>query len=115
MAKPIPLKLLFHSVDYHEYKGSDDGWNGDPNSYAEAITIENVRVEPITLIARNNVRDDTEGQSVVFIDRTNTKPFRKPVERSKISFNGIDYEVNNVKAYYDENPDQPHHYEVILK
>ncbi|MGM0816045.1 MAG: putative minor capsid protein [Bacillota bacterium] len=115
MAKPIPLKLLFHSVVYREYKGGNDGWDGSPGSYAEPITIENIRVEPITVIARNNVRDDTEGQSVVFIDRANSKPFLNPVERSKMSFDGIDYEVNNVKAYYDENPHKPHHYEVILK
>ncbi|NUJ19285.1 minor capsid protein [Bacillus glycinifermentans] len=111
MAKPIPIDLLFHSVEYEEYTGRDDGWDDNP---ATPVTIKNVRVEPITGIVRNNVRDDTEGQSIVFIDRTNSKPFIRPVERSKMTFNGRKYEVNKVKECYDENPGAPHHYEVIL-
>ncbi|MBU5327631.1 putative minor capsid protein [Bacillus paralicheniformis] len=111
MAKPIPEELLIHSVTYEEYTGRDDGWDDNP---AEPVTITKVRVEPITGIVRNNVRDDVEGQSIVFIDRTHSKPFKRPAERSKMTFNGRKYEVSKVKECYDENPGDPHHYEVIL-
>ncbi|MCY8867400.1 minor capsid protein [Bacillus spizizenii] len=114
MAKPIPPKLLFHSIEYEEYIDEDqsNGWGGE---VSPSQTIQNVRVEPITAITRSNIRDDVEGESIVFIDRLNSKPFIKLKEKSKVKFEGKTYEIHRVKALYDENPGTPHHYEVELK
>ncbi|MDA1477270.1 putative minor capsid protein [Bacillus sp. CLL-7-23] len=115
MARPIPERLLIHSIIYQKYLGSDDGWNGGSGSYDEPVHIEKVRVEPISTLIRNQVRDETEGESVILIDRTNSKPYMRLKERSKVTFDGQEYEVNKMKEHYDESPNMPHHYEVILK
>lgn len=112
MAKPIPANLLFHSIEYEELSGDPNGWGG---GFAPALTIENVRVEPVTAIMRNNVRNDVEGESIIFIDRSNSKPFKKLEERSRVTFDGKTYEIQRVKSVYDENPGAPHHYEVEIK
>ncbi|KIN42422.1 putative minor capsid protein [Bacillus subtilis] len=112
MAKPIPIELLIHSIEYEEIAEDTTGWGGE---FEAPITIGKVRVEPVTAIMRNNVRDDVEGQSVIFIDRLNSKPFKRLKEQSRVTFNGKTYEVQKVKEMYDENPGAPHHYEVEIK
>ncbi|KIL33465.1 putative minor capsid protein [Bacillus subtilis] len=112
MAKPIPIELLIHSIEYEEITDNPNGWGG---GFATPIPIERVRVEPVTAIMRNNVRNDVEGQSIIFIDRLNSKPFKRMKEQSRVTFNGKTYEVQKVKELYDENPGAPHHYEVEIK
>ncbi|PJZ00379.1 minor capsid protein [Bacillus vallismortis] len=112
MAKPIPANLLFHSIEYEEYAGDSNGWGGN---FEPAQSIENVRVEPVTAIMRSNIRDDVEGESIVFIDRLNSTPYKKLKEKSRVTFEGKTYEIQRVKALYDENPGAPHHYEVEIK
>lgn len=110
MSKPIPKHLLFHSVQYREYSNPD----GLGYTYSAPQVLENVRVEPINQIQRSNNRDDIEGKMMLFIDRVNSSPYTRPLEKSKIIFNGKEYEVNKVDEYPDEIPNSFHHYEVTL-
>jgi len=109
MIRPIPKRLLIHSVTYEEYK-EDDGY-GD--SFADPIEIKNVRVEPKSAIARSNIREDIEGSTLLFLDRRHSSPFLRPVERSRITFNGRRYEVSSVDEFYADS-DVVHHLEVTL-
>lgn len=112
MAKPIPINILIHTIDYEEYGDQSNGW-GD--GFAPSLTIENVRVEPVTAVMRSNARNDIEGEAIIFIDRLNSKPFKRPEEKSIVTFDGRKYEIQRVRSLYDENPKTPHHYEVEIK
>lgn len=107
--KPIPKRLLIHSIIYRE-KLPDDGWGG---GFAEPVTIENIRVEPARSINRSGNADDIVARNIVFIDRVYSKPFLELKEKSKVEFNGKEYEVNKVSPHYGFK-DTPHHYEVEL-
>ena len=107
--KPIPKRLLIHSVDYREYI-QDDRW-GD--RYADPVTLRFVRVEPATALNRDATKEEISGQAVLFLDRVFTRPFVEPKEKSKVTFKGREYEIHEVKALYAFGPDA-HHFEVVL-
>lgn len=107
--KPIPRKLLFHSISYEEFLGGD----GYGDAFASPITIANVRLEPKNAIQRTNIRDDTEGTTILFIDQRYSTPFLRPIERSKITFGGKRYEVSRVDEFYADRA-VVHHLEVTL-
>jgi len=110
VAKPIPKKLLFHSIIYEEWY-DNEGWG---SGFREPITIKNVRVEEVKAIANTSIRYDTDVESIVFIDRANSLPFKELKEKSKVTFNGKTSIVYKNAAKYDELT-TPHHYEVQLK
>lgn len=110
IAKPIPLKLLIHTISYEEYYNND----GLGSGYKAPITINYVRVDPITSVTRSSMKNDVEGDSVIFIDRTHSTPYLRLKEKSKITFKEKNYEVVKVKTLYD-SAETPHHYEVIIK
>ena len=107
--RPIPKNLLIHSVEYREYL-EDDRW-GD--GFADPITIEFVRVEPATALNRNTTREEIVAQHILFVDRVFSKPFVEMKEKSKVKFQGKEYEVHKVNIRYTFGP-APHHIEVEL-
>lgn len=109
MVRPIPKKLLLHTVSYEAFIQDDYG-----NKYASPQTIQYVRVEPKNAIARSNIRDDEEGTTLLFLDQRYSTPFLRPVERSRITFNGRRYEVNRVNEFWADEA-TIHHIEVELK
>jgi len=110
MVRPIPKRLLIHSIKYEEYTG-DDGWDV---SFADPITIDNVRVNQVSKLNRSNDSEGEQVNHVVFIDRKNSSHFPTFKIRSQITFNDITREVVDVKPYYAFDS-EPHFYEIELK
>lgn len=109
--RPLPKKLLIHEIEYSEYAGSN-GWDG---SFNVPTMIENVRVDPKTAIKRTSDSFSKDVNHIVYVDRTHSKPYPKFKEKSKITWKGKEYELNEVKEFYDTDPNEPHHYELGLK
>lgn len=110
--KPIPKKLLIHTVDYAEYKGSDGGWSGGSGSYLPAVTYHAVRLEPSTQLLNDGTGTSVTAKAVMFIDMVNSDyANRIPKEKSKVTFQGVEYVVKQVDYLYARTL---HHLEVYL-
>jgi len=107
--RPIPKKLLIHSVEYREFI-EDQRW-GD--GFADPVTMEFVRVEPATSMNRDTSKEEVVARTVLYIDRVHTKPFVQPKEKDKVVFQGEEYEVHKVDVHYAFGP-RIHHLEVEL-
>ena len=107
--RPIPKRLLIHSVDYREFI-EDQRW-GD--GFADPVTLEFVRVEPATSMNRDTSKEEVVARSVLYIDRVHTKPFVQPKEKDRVVFQGKEYEVHKVDVHYAFGP-RIHHLEVEL-
>lgn len=108
--KPIPLKVLIHTVEYHE-KSNDTRYG---TGYLAPITINNVLVTPSSKVSivssvDNNEKKETKG--ILFVDVINSKPATELKPQSKIVFNGLEMIVSKVKPIYGFDL---HHYEVEL-
>lgn len=108
--RPIPKKLLIHSVIYTE-KTDGDGWND--SSTPAPITIDRVRVDASTSLNRSSNRQDINADHVLFIDRVHSSQFFRMKEGSTVEFNGREWKVDTVQEFYDFK-NQPHHYEIGL-
>lgn len=108
--KSIPKRLLIHSIEYEEFLG-DDGWD---DSFADPITINNVRVNPVSKLSRSNDSEGEQVNHVVFVDRKNSSHFPSFKIKSRITFNDITREVVDVKPYYAFDS-EPHFYEIELR
>lgn len=109
MVKPIPLHLLIHTVEYHEY---------DPNSqfqdsYKTPVSIEFVRVEPSNKLITNSNGESITSKATLFVDATFSNPIPSFVEKSKILFEGKEYYVHAVDTLYAISK-TPHHWELTL-
>jgi len=110
MSRPIPKKLLIHSVT-HRYGATEDSW-GEPTFEGEN-NLTRIRIEPTT--KRVISKDNTEIQlsTVLFYDCINSKPQNVTFAiEDEILFNGTKYKVQSIEPLYDEN--SLHHYEVGL-
>lgn len=107
--RPIPRKLLPHTITYEEYTGGD-GWE---NEYAPPITINHVRVEPSTYLKRSANQEEILAKNIVFIDRVNSNPFTVLKEKGRVTSNGEEYEVHKVDTFYTIG-NNVHHLEVEL-
>lgn len=108
--RPIPRKLLIHTVIYEEYLG-DEAFG---ESFGAPITVGRVLVQPLHKMRRDPNGEEVEIHSVIFIDSVNTPLARPFVGKSKVNFNGEDLRVVSCEPLYTLNPDVPHHYEVTL-
>lgn len=107
--RPIPRRLLVHSVEYQEYLGS--GRNGD--TYADKVIIQRVLIQPSFQVKRTVMGDDRQIKAVIFIDQKHSKPFIEMKPKSKIHYKGKDWIVNACSPIYAFST-TPHHYEVEL-
>lgn len=108
-ARPIPRQLLIHTVEYEEYL-NDDGWGDE---FAEKVTIERVRMDVNEKVSRSQTSSGTKATNILFVDRTHSSPYPKFKKKSKIYWDGDEYEIDSVKALYDSDQ-VPHHYELGL-
>jgi hypothetical protein len=109
VVKPIPLHVLIHTVEYHEY----DPESSYQDSYKDPVTINNVRVEPSSKVVTNSNGESVTSKAIVFVDSTFSNPIPNFVEKSKIIFNGKEYYLQVVDTLYALS-DTPHHWELIL-
>lgn len=113
---PIPLHMLIHTVEYHEYIGEDDIWGGSSASYAAPIVIERVRVQPNEKVYNATTGDSVTFQSILFHDSINSAhPNQIFKEKSKIVWNGKEMFIKEVEPLYTTNPHRPHHTELYLR
>jgi hypothetical protein len=110
--RPIPLPLLIHTVEYREC--ISNGRYGE--TFADPITIERVRLEPIASYRRKTGEREREKPNesyVLFFDMTYSRPIVDFKEKSKVIFQGKEYSVIRVSKFYAFG-DTPHHIEVML-
>ncbi len=112
MIRPIPLSFLIHTVEYREYLGN--GRYGE--TFADPITIERVRLQPIASYRRKTGEREREKPNesfVLFFDMTYSRPLVNFKEKSKIVFQAKEYSVIRISEFcaFDTTP---HHIEVML-
>ncbi len=111
--KPIPKRLLIHTVVYHAPTGEGDGSMSGGNT-AQPQTIKFARFEPTRkkVIRSDNTEVLTNG--VLFIDAVNSEPFIIPNESGKIEFEGSELVIVQIKTLNADKL-EPHHIEVMLQ
>jgi hypothetical protein len=110
--RPIPLPLLIHSVEYRE-RIDDDRWG---EKFADPVTIERVRVQPIASYRRKTGEREREKPNesfVLFFDMKNSRPLVNFKEKSKVIFQGKEYSVIRVSEFHAFDTTS-HHIEVML-
>ena len=108
--KQIPKQLLIHSIKYEHYLGND-GWDDE---WDDAITINNVRVEPVSQLNRSSDAEGTQANHVVIVDKKHSSAFPDFAIKSRITFNGDPREVVDVNPFYAFDS-EPHHYELEVR
>jgi len=110
MARPIPKKLLIHTVT-HKTGPTVDTWGN--TAYAKSTTLKRVRLEPSS--KRVMSKDNTEIQlnSVMFYDCINSAPTGIDfLTGEAITFGTANYTIVYVEPLSDES--KLHHYELGL-
>ncbi|QKS71663.1 minor capsid protein [Paenalkalicoccus suaedae] len=106
MARPIPKRLLPHTIGYKKYLGK--GREGI--EYAEEQEIKHVRMEPSSSLTRDNNGQEVLKRSTLFIDARNSDPVIKMSEQDIVVFDEDEYIVNKVDSLYARSSNV-HHYE----
>lgn len=111
MIKPIPKRLLPHNCIYKQCLSN----NGEGDEWDTDVPLKFVKVEEkIQLKVTSNGREIV-GNARLFYDLINSSGLTdKPVQNSKIIFNGHEYRVVDTDVLCGDE-DTPHHYEVMLK
>ncbi|UOY92896.1 minor capsid protein [Ectobacillus sp. JY-23] len=112
MTRPIPLQLLIHTVEYHQYNGNST-WG---EAYKAPVMLYNVLVQSIPSYRRKigtSEREQENNSSILFFDAVHSYPKVNWQEKSKIVLNGTTYYVANVDEFYGFGT-TPHHWEVTL-
>lgn len=109
MAKPIPKKLLIHSVT-HKTGIHKDTWGNV--TYDTTTALNRVRVEPSTKRVMSKENVEVQLAAVVFYDTVNSSPSTAFNTGEVIEFNGKDYTIMAIDSLYDEK--RLHHYELGL-
>ena len=108
MIRPIPKKQLPHTATYEAYTGN----SGETDTYSTSVSITNVKFEPKKTVRHTNNGFEVIGDTLMFYDYVNSSGITgEPVKRSKITFGGREYEIQDVEVLYANSL---HHYEVIL-
>lgn len=108
--RPIPKKLLPHTIEYKELAGSD-GWD---DKFKKPVNIYNVRVVVNESVRRTSNSNDKVERNMLYADRVHTSPYPDFKAKSKVVWNGKTYEITDVKRIIDTDPNIPHHYEMEL-
>ena len=79
---PIPLHMLIHTVEYHEYIGEDDTWGGSSSSYAPPVVLKRVRVQPNERLYNTSTGDSVTFEATLFHDSVNSSPANQVFKES---------------------------------
>lgn len=111
MIKPIPKRLLPHSVIYKEYLGNA----GEGDEWGTETPLLFVKVEEKTQLKVTSNGREIVGNAKMFYDLINSEGLKsKIIENSIVIFNSKQYRVVDIDTFYADNANA-HHYEVILK
>lgn len=107
---PIPIEVLIHTAEYHEYDGSPYG-----EGFKAPITLEFVRVEPKQSFLASGTNETVVADSLLIYDTVNSQPIDVDFkEDSKIVFDGKEMYIKSVAKHYAFDPLKPHHQELRL-
>lgn len=108
--RPIPKKLLIHTVLLHKRKKVDK-WGKEELDAGEELV--NVRIEPSHQIIRDGNGAEIQLAVTLFFDCRNSRPKETEIHVDDIiDFNGQMHQVKSVEPLYDEK--KLHHYEIGL-
>lgn len=109
MLKPIPLKMLKHSVTLNTYVKKDNSDEYVPKE------INNVYFERYTKRVYSNGIEELISGNVIYIDAKNSKPFNVEdwKEKSVVAFEEKNYKVTAVDVY--DPYGEVHHLEVYVQ
>lgn len=109
--KPIPKKMLPNNAIYEEYIAD----TGEGSSYSAPIILSFVKIDEQLQFSYSSNGKEIVGNGMLFYDLTNSSGFiSKPVNESRITFNGKKYTVKDTDILR-ANDNTPHHYEILLK
>jgi len=108
MSRPIPLKLLVHTVTVRRNLGIDEDRN---IIWSESETVEHVRCEPVKAetLAGNGVQSDDK--LTLFVDCIHSNFV--PEKGMQVEFLGTSYIVRQATPYFADTANV-HHYEAAL-
>jgi hypothetical protein len=108
MSRPIPLKLLVHTVTVRRNLGIDEDRNV---IWSAPETVERVRCEPVKaeVLAGNGVQRDDK--LTLFVDCTHSAFI--PEKGMQVEFLGTAYTVREATPYFSDTANV-HHYEAAL-
>lgn len=109
--KPIPKKLLIHTVTYEEWV-EGDGITTD-GGHKAPVTLSNVRLQRLSNIKKSTTQEQLLYNAMLFFDVVNSSSSGefKFTEKSRVTFDSqqmIVQKVNPVDAF------ELHHYEIGL-
>ncbi len=108
--KPIPKKLLIHTVT-HAKEQKKDRWG--KTELADEQELKRVRLEPTSKIVRDKNGAEVQLAATLFYDCKNSRPQGMVFAiDGTILFNGEKYSVQLVEPLYDG--ERLHHYELGL-
>lgn len=109
----IPVELLIHSVDYHEYEPG--GRYGE--SWKAPVVLERVRIEPMRKLIRGTSGDQVTSVATLFVDSVHSGPMPLPAfsVKSKVVHNGREMFVVAPDPLFAFDPLIPHHWEIALE
>lgn len=111
MIRPIPKRLLPHSCTYKEYLGN----NGETDEWGKDIPLTFVKVEEKMQLKVTSNGREVVANARLFYDLINSSGLSsKPIQNSKIIYNGHEYKVIDTAVLCGEKS-IAHHYEVMLK
>lgn len=108
--KPIPKKLLIHTVILHKEVKKDKWGKGELGA---GTTLKDVRMEPSSKIVRDKSGAEIQLAATLFYDCKNSSPKNITFFADDIIvFNGQKHQVKTIEPLYDER--RLHHYELGL-
>lgn len=107
----IPARLLIHSCTYSAPASNDRDGNA---TYGEAVTLSNVRFEPIKAALKSDVGETKDDKLTMFYAPYISTPQIVPEPLARVSWNNVNYTVRSVQPCYTYGDAAVHHYEVAL-
>lgn len=109
--KPIPKKLLIHTVT-HQKEAASDFWKETVKA-TDVQKLKYVRMEPSSKIVRDKNNAEIQLAATLFYDCRNSKPRGIVFAIDDIVvFNGRKHRIKIVEPLYDDK--KLHHYELGL-
>lgn len=106
--RPIPKKLLIHTVKLYE-KASIDKWGSE--KLDDGRGLSKVRIEPSNQIVRDKNNSEIQLAATLFYDCCNSQPTGVKFKVDQIiDFNGQKHQIKTIEPLYDNL--KLHHYEI---
>jgi len=103
--------FLIHTCTYEAPANSDRDGN---KTYAEAVTLQHVRVVMELATVKNNEGEAKNDVGTLYYAPFTSTPQIIPEELARVTWQGKTYTVRKVYPCYTQNSDVIHHYEAAL-